>query len=145
MSYFIRIRQKIQYYEIKNDGYSGITKFEYPILITPEDAISAKINQIPNKVFDSTQVDFHLILSNVTDRDILIEKLEFRLPSQALKSSSLIAKNDVNKSLNQSRISMNNKTALKNLSPQVDNFGLNKKESLGVLLSLKKEANYLVA
>lgn len=142
---FIRIKEKVSFYEIKSDGYSGMSKFEFPIYLAPENALVSSVQHISNKLFGHSQADFHIVINNVINRTVLVEKIEFRSGASTIKTTP-INKNEIDKKSGPtSKNAFNpNKVSVKSVHPQISNLEMLRNESLGVLLSLNKETNFFV-
>lgn len=146
MSRLTRIKQRITYYETRADGYSGMSKFEFPLYLSPEQPLISNVIQVPNKLGDHSEATFSVTLSNAINRSIVIESIEFRLASPKGGQPPLTAsKLDTTRSSLTPRGSIGgSRLALKYLYPEVSNLDMLKNESLGVLLSLTKDLNLLV-
>lgn len=121
-----------------------MSKFEFPIFISPENALMATVNHIQNKLFDHSEAAFQVILNNITGRIVTIDKVEFRVNQMAMKSG-VLSKTDghKNSTLTKSQIGTL-KIFVKHILPEIENFNLLKNESLAVLLSLAKDMNLFV-
>ena len=143
-SSFIRIKEKVSFYEIKSDGYSGMSKFEFPVYLAPENALVSSVQHISNKLFGHSQADFHIVINNVINRTVLVDKIEFRSDALTVKTTP-INKNELDKKSGTSKTAFNpNKVSVKSIHPQISNLEMLRNESFGVLLSLNKETNFFV-
>lgn len=123
-----------------------MAKFEFPLYLAPENALITNVSQVPNKLSDHSEATFAISLNNAINRTIIIESIDFRLANSKTQQSLGVSRGDASRSSAVARSSLGAapRVALKYLHPKINDLQMLKNESLGVLLSITKDMNFLV-
>lgn len=138
-SLLIRILTKIQYYESRGEGYSGLIRYEHPVTVSPEPALKISINSFSNKLYTQPDVFFQALISNVTDRKLLIDDINFLSAQATLKSNkqgaSALGPNTI----------IPPKIKLNSIMPTSKDISMSANETFSAIISVSKEMDLLVS
>jgi hypothetical protein len=139
MSSLNRITTKVQYYESRGEGYSGLIRYEHPITVSPEPAIKISINSFSNKLYTQPDVFFQALIANVTDRKLLLEELNFISAHSGAKSNKQGSSNLGTNTIIPPKIKLNS------IMPMSKDISMSPNETFSAIISVSKEMDLLVS
>jgi hypothetical protein len=107
--------------------------------VTPENAISVSLNSFSNKLYTQPDVFFQALITNITERRLIIEKLSFQ---PAVVTTVKKPKGSINSISGNPVIPP--KIKLNAIMPSSSEISINSNETFSAIVSLSKEMDLLV-
>ena len=126
----------MQYYESRGEGNSGLIQYDHAITIVPEPVLGITLSTFANKLYSQPDYFFQALLTNATDRKLLVEELQFQ-PAKSAPNQSR-----TNSQVGQLALP---KTTLKAIMPSASNITMAPNETFSAIVALSKETDLLVS